>query len=677
MNRIITFAAIAALSATMLNARELTPSEAWNRATSSREATLKVRGASTTTQRLVKTVNTADNQPAYYVFNTGDRTVFTSADDVAAPVLGYTEGQIEDMTQIPPALSYMLETYVRQIEWAKAKGIQTSYTSTRSGDRAPVEPLVQTKWDQGSPYNDLCPMKNNERTYTGCVVTATVQAMGYYRYPTIGQGNVSYEWNGQTLSTNLSESPIRWDDILLTYTKDNPGTESQRSAIASLMRDAGYASHIEYGLDADGGTLGNLYTIPSVLVDNYNYDLGVRHENHVYYSQTDWENLIYDELAASRPVVYSGQGSHGGHAFICDGYNHDGLFHINWGWSGHSDGYFALTALDPYTLGAGGGEGGFNFYQGAVVGIQLPQQGSVAPDPFIGTETAIYADGDDRTVNIHPEMDDMIAGAYRNHGREKAVFTLGVRLVSESDGTETYIADKNITNVEFECENGRAVISVEIPKDIPEGRYKAYPAYKYNGVWKDVRFPYGAPDYIGLTITGSSVDIDPESGRPEVKIASVSTPSTMVVNMPYSIEIIMLNTTPTEAGYYFAVYITDSTEDMLNIPLVELGEADGKIEAHSRKTIPIQGVLEQSMLDKDLEIPGDYFICINDEATTAKYFPVKITDSSSGIEGVASDTEGAANIIYDLSGRRVNTNNLVPGVYIKVSGATREKILIP
>ena len=33
------------------------------------------------------------------------------------------------------------------------------------------------------------------------------------------------------------------------------------------------------------------------------------------------------------------------HAFICDGYDDNGLFHFNWGWSGSHNGFFAMSAL--------------------------------------------------------------------------------------------------------------------------------------------------------------------------------------------------------------------------------------------------------------------------------------------------------------------------------------------
>ena len=61
-----------------------------------------------------------------------------------------------------------------------------------------------------------------------------------------------------------------------------------------------------------------------------------------------------------RPIVYRGQGT-GGHAFNFDGFEDD-FFHVNWGWSGSSNGYFLVTSLSP-------GNNNFSEAQGCISGI--------------------------------------------------------------------------------------------------------------------------------------------------------------------------------------------------------------------------------------------------------------------------------------------------------------------
>ena len=67
---------------------------------------------------------------------------------------------------------------------------------------------------------------------------------------------------------------------------------------------------------------------------------------------------------------------------MCDGYDTDGLYHINWGWGGSCNGYFLITSLDPESQGMGGAASGagFNVGQLAIVGIQKPTENTlVAP----------------------------------------------------------------------------------------------------------------------------------------------------------------------------------------------------------------------------------------------------------------------------------------------------------
>jgi hypothetical protein len=88
------------------------------------------------------------------------------------------------------------------------------------------------------------------------------------------------------------------------------------------------------------------------------------------YGDAQWTSMLKGELDAGRPIQYAGFGQGGGHTWVCDGYDQNDFFHQNWGWGGNSDGFFSLNNLDPAALGAGGGTGGFNSSQQAVIGIK-------------------------------------------------------------------------------------------------------------------------------------------------------------------------------------------------------------------------------------------------------------------------------------------------------------------
>ena len=67
------------------------------------------------------------------------------------------------------------------------------------------------------------------------------------------------------------------------------------------------------------------------------------------FSESVWCDTLRHELDCSRPLVYQGHSTSGGHAFVCDGYRAGNKFHFNWGWSGSGDGFFTLTTMKGFT----------------------------------------------------------------------------------------------------------------------------------------------------------------------------------------------------------------------------------------------------------------------------------------------------------------------------------------
>ena len=106
----------------------------------------------------------------------------------------------------------------------------------------------------------------------------------------------------------------------------------------------------------------------------FGYSAGARLLYKKDYRWNEWKELLRKELEENRPVLYSGFTSkEDGHTFVCDGYKDGEAFHINWGWGGSLDGYFLLTALDPY-----GGDAPFSNHTTMGIGIQKPSTGDKA-----------------------------------------------------------------------------------------------------------------------------------------------------------------------------------------------------------------------------------------------------------------------------------------------------------
>ncbi|MCM1293922.1 MAG: C10 family peptidase, partial [Bacteroides sp.] len=347
-------------------AEVLSPEAALQRAMAAKE--VKAMKMSAVRPHLVFTQK-AEAQPAAYVFNRGSDSgyIVVAADDEMAPVLGYSESGTVDVADMPDGLKYWLEYYAAEIEYARVNGVNASKAAPAKAVRAAISPLVATKWNQGSPYNDKCPLVNTTRTMTGCVATALAQVMKYHSWPATGTGANSYTWRNTTLSMDFSTVTFDWDNMLDTYTSS--ATDEQKDAVATLMSACGISVNMNYGTGASGAVARNC---AAALVNYFNYDGSLRYLAREFFGLTEWENEVYNSLAAGCPVLYGGQSESGGHEFVCDGYSSNGYFHFNWGWGGMSDGYFKLTSLDPDSQGIGGAGGGagYNFDQDVIVGIK-------------------------------------------------------------------------------------------------------------------------------------------------------------------------------------------------------------------------------------------------------------------------------------------------------------------
>lgn len=370
-------------------AREITPDEALGRLRNESYASM-ARRAAKVTPSLVHTALTETGQPAAYIFNNGgEGFMVLSADDEAIPVLGYSDSGEFSADNIPPQMAWWLSEYAREIEYARGNNIASSETTRRfspSGVREAIEPMIKTKWDQISPYNSQCPLDGGLRTYTGCVATAMAQVMNYWQYPEKGTGSITYtiESLEKKVTMNFSQKKFAWDNMAEIYI---PGhyTDEQADAVAYLMKACGYSVKMDYSTDASGALA--MY-IGNALKKYFNYDGNLYYTLREYYSSTEWEQMVYDNLKNVGPILYGGGSTlGGGHSFVCDGYDGEGMFHFNWGWSGMSDGYFALSALNPDALGTGGGTGGgYNFTQDAVFGVQPPTGQPVVEQPIYMTQ---------------------------------------------------------------------------------------------------------------------------------------------------------------------------------------------------------------------------------------------------------------------------------------------------
>ena len=253
----------------------------------------------------------------YFAFNGNKGFVIISREDVSRAVIGYSETGTFKYESVPEGLKLLLNSI--------------SASSKVSVEHKAILPMITTKWDQTKPYNAQL---KDERYPTGCIATAMAQMMAYHKWPDALEKDVN-EWPATTFNWSLMRDEYNTDDI-----------DESAQEVAKLMKYCGAAVCMDYNW---GESKANFHAIGDALKYFYGYDKTVHDIYRGSYTTEEWDSLIYNELANGRPVIYSAK-ANTGHAMICDGYDGEGYYHINWGWSGDYDGYYLLSSLNGYSL---------------------------------------------------------------------------------------------------------------------------------------------------------------------------------------------------------------------------------------------------------------------------------------------------------------------------------------
>ena len=322
-----------------------------------------------------------ETTPAVYVFNAADEQgfVLVSAADNARAVLGYSDEGSIDAERMPANMRAWLQMYADEL--ARAAKAPAAADAQRSVEYYPaVEPLIgNVAWNQDAPFNNHCPIdpNTNQRSVTGCMATAAAQVMYHHKYPEKGTGSYSYWCGWENLSVDFSKATYDWDHMLPSY--KNGYTQQESDAVAQLMYHVGVASNMWYGSASSGAAMG---TATQAMVRNFDYDAAIRVLMKDYSDEEAVMDAIVADLQGSRPIFIEALTKKSeGHAFVCDGMQTDGYIHINWGWGGYANGYFALSAMNPTNQGIGGAsdDGAFTEYVTIYTGIQPNQGGQTVP----------------------------------------------------------------------------------------------------------------------------------------------------------------------------------------------------------------------------------------------------------------------------------------------------------
>lgn len=405
--------------------------------------------------------------PNLYVFGNEHCFVIIAGDDAVHPVLGYSTECGINAEPMPEAVYDWLKAYDKGIAFAKEKHIekereiQSEWESLLNGRglepkvRSRVEPLIKSRWQYGTPFNNLCPADTagpGGHAKTGCGAVTMAQLMNYWEHPVRGTGSFSYtpsshpEYGTQTV--NFGNTVYDWDHMRNVYQKSYSDIEAE--AVATLMYHCGVSVRMDYGPDASGTSTSR---IDDALIEYFNYNNSMSYkEKDGHYSDAQWIAMLKNDLNVERPVIYRGQSQNNsvGHIFVCDGYDENDYFHFNLGYAGRWDGYYAIGSLY--------GGANYSYVNRAIFGI-FPNQTSINPPTNVSTAVngrnvsitwnsvsnassyKVYRDGDLIVSNVTNSSFTDANAPYGEHG----YYVKSVK----SDGTMSLKSNTSVVDVHF------------------------------------------------------------------------------------------------------------------------------------------------------------------------------------------------------------------------------------
>ena len=520
---------LAALCLSNAGAANLTASQAQAVAQQflSSNATMRAPAKGGTALSLAYEAKASTGDPDFYVFNRGTDAgyILVAGDDMALPVLGYSDTGAFDYDQLPENAKWWLSQYQKEMNWLRNHpGTQPRQAPQLTTS---VAPLMATLWDQTDPFNRQCPTYSswwgNQRCATGCVATATAQIMKYHQWPAKGKGSHSYDatitnssggTSTQTLSANFAQSTYQWGQMINDYR--GSFTNTQANAVAKLMSDVGIAVEMNYG--PSSGT--SSYKAYQALKTYFDYDASMRFVMRDFINLDEWELMLRNELDAGRPVYYSGSGTEGGHAFVFDGYDNRGYFHVNWGWSGTSNDYYASTLLTPPTLGTGGYEGGFNSNQDAIIGIK-PNEGGVGDEePLQGYMSSFTTAAESATLGSSVDF-DMSGVTFLGDGTWNSLYW-GITITNaEETQTITSRAIVNASDIEVGSTYGASGLPFTLPSNMTNGEYHVYSIYSMDNTGYYFARPEATP-YILMTVVDGTAYFSGEIPESRARLTLVT-----------------------------------------------------------------------------------------------------------------------------------------------------------
>ena len=602
-----------------ISARQISPDEALETANRFVRGNSRLRALSQAQMKLAY-VKTEGSQNRLYVFNasTGGF-VIVSGSDATEQVLGYGTSGSFDAQNMAPGLADMLDIYSEEIGYAIDNNIERTSAPVQTADTRPsIAPMLKTQWGQSTPFNNLCPMVGSNRSVTGCLATAMAQVMKYHNWPEMGEGSRSYEstLGGETvtLSVDFGETTYDWENMLNNYSTGY--NEQQANAVATLLYSCGVACGMNYATS----------TAPSAelfkaLPNNFKYDKSIKMAEKAYYGIDEWNDIVYNELRNGRVVYLAGYNAKSGHAFVCDGYDKDDYFHINWGWVGLDDGYFKMSALDPSEQGIGGSDAGYSKGLEMVYNIKKDQGGEATIEIGFHGECNI-----NRGTADLGSMTELVFGVTGMTSfsifKDYYYMRLGIMAVNESTSEETFVQSNNIywcilSSYYYSLAGKNIRVYANAMRDLADGTYRLYPAIydMSHELYAKGRVYPGKTPYVIMVKEGNNATFRLPSVDKPLLNAALTQNTQLYKNYRYSV-----TATVTNRGGDYCQYIYPVLLNYDDLTIVHQGEGL-MYELRNGESMTQEHI---TRLPDDIA-PGNYYLAMADYEGNLISMPAEVT----------------------------------------------------
>lgn len=605
--------------------------------------------------------------------------VIATSEERTSVVLGYSDSGLFSCAQSNASFKALLSSYERNAT------SDNSPTWRKAELPDAVPPLLHDTWHQSAPFWNMTPVTDSKQCLTGCVAHAMAEVMKYYEHPTCGNGSYTYtdvRGCGEILTANFGEHIYDWKNILDSYI---PGSYSQEQAdaVALLLSDCGIAVNMRYTPIASGA-----YPVyqPIAMTNYFGYDRGMQIYFRDFFPYSEWENMLKTELAEGRPILISGYSATEAHAFVCDGYDRNGLFHINWGWEGEANGYYDMRVMSPDLpdwFDRNNPEQGLNLTQVVCVGIR-PASETVSQERYSFAFSAIEALDTKVARNAAFRIvTSNLANIGWNIYKERVGIALKKDYVLEilKDYEHEFLLE------ETEDTTYTDTLSVNIPTHVTDGTYRIMPVYQDGTEWKEARTTVGTPNYLLARISSEGITLcKDEKAEAHLTLTEIDFPDTLIRTSHPEYSLTLRNGEQEFFGrVYLALehgntpgnYIVFSQQGMT----LEPGEVTTR--SFSRTPFNVARGKYKLRIFHDLNLFNDSIVML--EGMPDKLVVV-VNPSEVSIEDIMEEREEEVKI-YALNGtlllcthteeaeKAVRNSALSPGVYIACQGKRRLKIV--